>query len=299
VNGDACTLTFKAAAWDASSEATTLTISATNCDISKTSVTLVKGEWSDYTIALSNIKDPITITFAALNTSNNRFFLDEVKIVTDESTTSQKELLSIEVSGTPNKLNYYVDESLDPAGLVVTGTFDDGSQETISNGIQWTMDPEVLTEGTVSCIVRAKVRDITSDAYPVTGLKVEKRKDPVTFTFGAGKDITSNDGATKNGITITATDGTSTVNNWSGATYVRLQAGGTLVITPSGVKITKIVMNCTSGYEKTWSSSVGNAPTTDTTKHTVTWSGSSSEAITLTNTDGAQSRISSITVTYE
>ena len=121
----------------------------------------------------------------------------------------------------------------------------------------------------------------------------------VNFTLGSGKDISSNSGATKSDIKITATDGTSNPNNWGGNTYARIQAGGTIVVTPSEVTITKIVFNCTSGYEKSWSSSVGNNPSTDTSKHTVTWTGSSKDAITLTNAESAQSRISSIDVTYE
>jgi len=122
----------------------------------------------------------------------------------------------------------------------------------------------------------------------------------VSFTTGSGKEISSNAGATKSGITITCTDGTSNPNNWGGTTYVRLQAGGTIVVTPStGITITQVVLNCSSGYEKTWSASTGNAPVTDTNAHTVTWSGSTTSSITLTNTASAQSRISSIAVTYE
>lgn len=122
--------------------------------------------------------------------------------------------------------------------------------------------------------------------------------DDVTFTMGSGKDVSSNEGTTKSGVTITATDGTSNPNNWSGATYVRIQAGGTFVITPgSGITITDVVLNCTSGYEKTWSASIGDAPVVNTTAHTVTWSGEAEEALTLTNTAAAQSRVSNIVVT--
>lgn len=121
----------------------------------------------------------------------------------------------------------------------------------------------------------------------------------VRFTMGSGKDMSSNEGATKSNITITATDGTSNPNNWGGTTYVRLQAGGTFVITPDkGIVIRQIDLSCTDGYEKTWSASIGAAPTVNTTYHIVRWTGSSTEAITLTNTATAQARISEIIIQY-
>ena len=75
-------LTFKAAAWNAKDETTTLNLSASaGVTLDKSSVTLVKGEWTEYSVKVTGLTGTSTITFAAANTSNNRFFLDEVKVV--------------------------------------------------------------------------------------------------------------------------------------------------------------------------------------------------------------------------
>lgn len=74
----------------------------------------------------------------------------------------------------------------DPAGLVVTGTYDDNTTATITNGITWATTPTKLTVGTTSCSVTATVNGVTSPAYDVTGLTVTKTIklsiDPATST---------------------------------------------------------------------------------------------------------------------
>lgn len=78
--GDA-TLTFKAGAWNASTEGTTLNISIEGGgSASPTSVSLTKGAWNEFTITLTGLTTTSKIKFVAKNTSNNRFFLDEVTV---------------------------------------------------------------------------------------------------------------------------------------------------------------------------------------------------------------------------
>lgn len=77
------TLTFKAGAWDGSSEGTTLNLSVSNGSIDTESVTLVKGEFNEYTATITNATAETTITFEAQNTSNNRFFLDDIVVTTE------------------------------------------------------------------------------------------------------------------------------------------------------------------------------------------------------------------------
>lgn len=85
-SGDAM-ITFLAGAWNGKNENTTLNISATNGKLSQSSVTMKKGEWTSYTIILSDVTSGTTrLTFAAANTSNNRFFLDEIKVVVSSTT---------------------------------------------------------------------------------------------------------------------------------------------------------------------------------------------------------------------
>ena len=85
LSGDA-TLSFKAAAWVNNNETTTLNLSISGGGtLTPTSVTMVKGAWNTYEVQIKGGTPSSTITFAAVNASNNRFFLDEVKITTSGS----------------------------------------------------------------------------------------------------------------------------------------------------------------------------------------------------------------------
>lgn len=98
VNGKAV-LSFKAGAWNTSGDGTTLNLSVSNGTISPSSVTMKKGEWTDYNVTImanGNVKT----TFKA---SKLRFFLDEVK-VTDASTSGIRE---IEGSRSSSIVAYY------------------------------------------------------------------------------------------------------------------------------------------------------------------------------------------------
>ena len=85
LSGDA-TLSFKAAAWNGNDERTTLNLSISGGgSLDKTSVTLVKGAWQTYEVAITNGTPSSKVTFEAAYTNDNRFFLDEVIITTSGS----------------------------------------------------------------------------------------------------------------------------------------------------------------------------------------------------------------------
>lgn len=87
VKGSA-SLTFKAAAWDGSKkDGTNLKLSVSNGTLSQSSVTMKKGEWTDYHVTITTT-GTVKVTFAA---GSGRFFLDEVK-VTDVSTSGIQEI---------------------------------------------------------------------------------------------------------------------------------------------------------------------------------------------------------------
>ena len=73
-------LTFRAGAWDGSSEKTTLNISAVGATLDMSSVTLKKAEWTTYTVAITNASGSVNVKFEAANAFNNRFFLDDVVV---------------------------------------------------------------------------------------------------------------------------------------------------------------------------------------------------------------------------
>lgn len=82
--GDAV-LTFTAAAWNNSSEKTTLNISISDGTLSQSSVTLEKAKYNTYTINITGVTQPVTITIEANVASNNRFFLDYVSVVQESA----------------------------------------------------------------------------------------------------------------------------------------------------------------------------------------------------------------------
>lgn len=58
-----------------------------------------------------------------------------------------------------------------PSGLIVTGYYDDGSSKEITTGIEWTFNPETLSQGTTSVDVTASYGSLTSKVT-VSGLTV-------------------------------------------------------------------------------------------------------------------------------
>lgn len=182
------TLTFKAGLWSGDTN-DGLKISATNASVSPESVTLVDAKWSNYEIAISEVKGKVKIKFEASNASKNRFFLDEVRVVTKPT----KILNSIAISGEPSQKVYVAGESFNPAGLIVTGTYSDDSEKTITEGITWSCDPEILAAETKTVSVTATVEGKTSDAYEVG------------VTVSAKVDVT---GISLNKTTLTLTDRT-------------------------------------------------------------------------------------------
>ena len=86
LSGDKYILTFKAGAW--SGDKTTIdvkvskgTLSYNGKSSSTQTITMADAAWTDYTMTIAGATNSTTITFTAKDASNNRFFLDEVKIV--------------------------------------------------------------------------------------------------------------------------------------------------------------------------------------------------------------------------
>ena len=73
-------LTFRAAAWEADETYRSLQLSATNATLSTTAIEMENAAWQDYAVAINDIQGPVSITIQAANKTNNRFFLDEVKV---------------------------------------------------------------------------------------------------------------------------------------------------------------------------------------------------------------------------
>lgn len=118
---------------------------------------------------------------------------------------SAANLTSIVVSGTPTKTTYEEGETFDPTGLVVTGTYDDGTEKAITDGIGWVKDPEILKLGTTSVDVIASVGKIVSNVYTVEGITVKEKATLVGIEAnGTPDEFWKGDKFNKNGITVTA-----------------------------------------------------------------------------------------------
>ena len=88
LSGDKYILTFKAGAWNAKDEKTTIdvkiskgTLTYNGTSSSTQTIEMNKAAWTDYTMTIAGATNSTTITFTAKVKSDNRFFLDEVKIV--------------------------------------------------------------------------------------------------------------------------------------------------------------------------------------------------------------------------
>jgi hypothetical protein len=89
-NGATATITFKAGAWNATGEGTSLSVATSEGTLKSgsttvSSVTIKKGEWDNFTLTLTGVTNSAKITFSTAS-GNKRFFLDEVVVSTSVTT---------------------------------------------------------------------------------------------------------------------------------------------------------------------------------------------------------------------
>lgn len=142
-------------------------------------------------------------TSVSLKASSNQ--VRATKIVVTVESAPAANLTSIAVSGTPTNKTYFDGEAFDPTGLVVTGTYDNGTQKEITDGIVWVKDPEILKLGTTSVDVMASVGNITSDIYTVKGITVKEKVTLIAIEAkGTPAEFWKGDKFNHDGITVTA-----------------------------------------------------------------------------------------------
>lgn len=144
-----------------------------------------------------------------------------------------KTLTSVAVSGTPTKTSYKEGDAFDPAGLVVTGAYDDTStDDTMASQATWSFTPATLTVGTTSVNVTATVNGITSDAYVVNGITVEAFVQTYANTYTSNVEL-STDGGTSASEAKVVIDETEYDAIKAGAGKVQ---GACVVTIPAGTK---------------------------------------------------------------
>lgn len=178
--------------------------------------------------------------------SNKPIYIKTIAVTYE--TAPAKTLTYLAISGEPTKKIYDLGEALDPAGLVVTGTYDDKSTATIKDGITWAMNPATLSLNDVSCSVTATVDGVTSPAYNVTGLVVNKAKLPATITLTGNATTLGID--EPNTFTVDY-DGDGTLSATASAEGVVDLAlvGKTVTVTPKAVGSVDITVAATEGTE--------------------------------------------------
>ena len=205
LSGDA-TLSFKAAAWNGSNENTTLTLSISGGGtLTSTSVTTVKGAWNTYEVQIKDGTPSSTITFAAAIASNNRFFLDEVKITTSGSynyTTSpscgptmvaKENVWGTSANGQSVKVNVPIGVKMFEGKATVTGTstnenFVVNTLENVGNGehnvvVVYTPTAEDIKENTTITLTAKNGEEIWS----TTTFTLHGRSLPAEFVVVANK----------------------------------------------------------------------------------------------------------------
>lgn len=172
-------LTFRAAPW--TNDGTKLRVSVTEGKVSNNALGVgaaqyilletVANQWTDFTLYLSEVESSTKILFESVNTSKNRFFLDEVKVVAY----TPSPLSNIILSGAPTTTTYEVGDTFDRAGIVATAHFEDESEEIVTNSCTWTIEPETLnTAGTTNVSVTAAIGGKSAtQSYQVTVTRKE------------------------------------------------------------------------------------------------------------------------------
>lgn len=107
--------------------------------------------------------------------NNNTYEFDKENYLVEYNAPVEKVLKSIAISGEATKTTYKEGEAFDPAGLVVTATYDDESTEDVTGRVEWTFNPETLILGTTEVNVTATYGEKTaSKTVAVTVTEVQK-----------------------------------------------------------------------------------------------------------------------------
>lgn len=81
---------------------------------------------------------------------------------------SAKVLESIAISGNPTRTSYFDGETFDPAGLVVTATYEDKTTADVTSHCAFSCNPATLVSGTTSVSVKATYNSFESEAVMVS-----------------------------------------------------------------------------------------------------------------------------------
>lgn len=219
-----------------------------------------------------------------------------------EAASASKTLVSIAISGTPNKTAYETGESFDVTGLTVTGTYDDTSTDDLTDDAEWTIAPATFTSTSQTSVSVTATVGEKSDTKQYNVTVTEHDVVPGTYEIALNKDLygiaavgsVAEEQSTKvHDITIVSGKNSGNATYYDAA-HIRYYQGNYLKLSvPDGYEITSVVFAEPSS-SKRWDGSITSTPDSYNAD-TKTWTGKSQ------NVDfafGAQNRPAKITVTF-
>ena len=182
INTSSATLSFKAGAWNGTDEVTTINITANNGGtVSPSSITLVKGQWTEYVCNITGATEQTTITFSASTDSKNRFFLDEVMVYYGKKPVVKHVQ---QISFDKTSLECFVDDvtiiepKLSGAKTVVTYSSSDEKVATVDAA---SGKVTILSAGNTDIIANAEETEEYKSATAKYSLKVNKHNQALSF----------------------------------------------------------------------------------------------------------------------
>lgn len=82
----------------------------------------------------------------------------EKSVIVSKDETNAREILSLSISGTPLKTTYKVGDVPSADGYVVTALYSDGTEQDVTEKVDWTFEPSQIVEGTTDVISTAVYR---------------------------------------------------------------------------------------------------------------------------------------------
>ena len=195
------------------------------------------------------------VLYGDLKKYNDTYELDKNNFIVSYNEPADLVLESIQISGTPNKLEYYAGEEFSVSGLTVSATYSNGIVSDVTSKVAWTINPSILMLDTVSVEVTATFEEETS-TITIDNIVVTEPKSKIVIdlsknylTTCSADEISWNYGQ----FSVNVTKGSSTnANNYYGGdgksrTSTRFYKGATLTIKPNvGYSIYSVMFNATS-----------------------------------------------------
>lgn len=220
------------------------------------------------------------VLYGDLKKFNTTYELDKNNFIVSYNEPADLVLESIQISGTPNKLEYYTGEEFSVSGLTVSATYSNGIVSDVTNKVAWTINPSILTLDTVSVSVTATFEEKTS-TITIDNVVVTEPKSKIVIDLSKNyltTCLTDKISWDYGQFSVNVTKGSSTnANNYYGGdnsshTSTRFYKGATLTIKPNaGYSIYSVIFNATSTdyasalASSTWSNATAKATGSEVT----------------------------------